>query len=239
LGLFDKLLTKLFLDATAGKIMDALDRRNVQRQITRAAEAPAQALDNYFRNEGLTEEQSTAILEAVQDVIASAGVDAALVASASLDAEKLTTRMLAQHPTPARITEEGLEFSYRMALQIAAEALCNIGSRFAAWEHAAWHRTFDAFDKLVANQEQILAAVGPAGEGSRDERFAHTYRSHILRRFATIDASTFRPASSLVLDLTTVFVEPDILERTLVQPVAYDKTRALEGRLSLADARLC
>jgi hypothetical protein len=69
-----------------------------------------------------------------------------------------------------------------MALQIAAEALCNIGPRFAAWEHAAWHRTFDAFDKLVANQDQILAAVGPAGEGSRDERDAQTYRSHILRR---------------------------------------------------------
>src|SRR6266436_1518694 len=106
-GFFDKLLEKFFLNEAASKIHDALDRRNVQRQIARAAEAPAQTLDNYFRNEGLTAEQSTAILDAVQDVIASARVDAALVASASLDAEKLTTRLLAQRPTPARITEEG------------------------------------------------------------------------------------------------------------------------------------
>jgi hypothetical protein len=236
-GFFDKLLAKLFVTAAASTIRNALDRRNVQRQIARAAEAPAQTLDNYFRNEGLTEEQITTILDSVQDVITSAGVDASMVASASLDAEKLTTMLLTHHPAPGRIREEGIEWPYRMALQIAADALCNIGPQFAAWERAAWHRTFDGIDKLIANQEQILASVGPAGEGSRDERFAHTYRSHILRRLATIDASTFRASSNLLLDLTTVFVQPDVLESTLMQPVSPDQTLTLNPRLSLEEAR--
>src|SRR5881397_2038612 len=91
---FAKLLDKLFFDAVAGTIRNTIDRRHVKRQLERAGDASAQTLYNYFRTEDLTEEQITTILESVQDAITSAGVDAHMVASASLNAEKLTTMLL-------------------------------------------------------------------------------------------------------------------------------------------------
>jgi hypothetical protein len=212
LAFFDKLLEKLFLDAAKEKIMDYLDRRNVERKVSRASEAPAQALEAYFQNEKLAESQVELILNNVQGAITSAGIDAKMLASASLDAEKLTDIILSKQPMPESIKDERLEWPFQMALQIAADTLCNIGPRFSDWEKEAWRRSFEAFDKLLQNQETILQSVGPGGEGSLDERFEHTYRSHILRRLAQIDASTFRVSSSLFLDLTTVFVQPDVIE---------------------------
>ncbi|MEE8301133.1 MAG: NACHT domain-containing protein, partial [Candidatus Tectomicrobia bacterium] len=217
LGFFDTLFTKLFLDAVASKITDAIDRRNVRRQVERAADVPGQTLFSYFRTEGLEDGQISAVLDSVQHTIPNAGVTAGMLASASLNAEKLTTILLDHAPMPTSLQKEGLEWPYRMAVKIAAETLCQIGPRFADWERAKWQRSFAAFDQLLENQDQllenqdqILQAVG-SGEQAEDERFAQTYRAHIVRRLATIDASTFRVASSLALDLTTVFVRPDVL----------------------------
>ena len=117
--------------------------------------------------------------------------------------------------------------------KISAEALCQIGPRFADWEWAAWHRSFDAFDKLLANQEEIIQTIGVDAQGAEDEKFAHTYRSHVLRRLATIDASTLRASSNLMLDLSTVFVQPDVIEA----PSLPEEIEALEQRLSLEEAR--
>ena len=66
-GFFDKLLAKLFVDAAASTIKNVLDIKHVQRQIDRAAEAPAQTLDSFFRNEGVTVLQAA---DETADVIA-------------------------------------------------------------------------------------------------------------------------------------------------------------------------
>ncbi|GAI29995.1 unnamed protein product, partial [marine sediment metagenome] len=209
---FDRLIEGLFLDAVKEKIKDHLDRRNVRRTISRCSEAPAQALEGYFRNEGIDKDKVKMILDEVEQVVKSAGVDARMLASASLSAEKLTETVLSKYPIPQRIKEEELEWPFRMALQITADALCNIATRFSEWEKEAWRTSFEAFDKLLENQQEILRSVGPSGEGSLDDRFAHTYRAHVLRRLARIDASTFRISSSLFLDLTTVFVQPEVVK---------------------------
>jgi hypothetical protein len=235
LAFFDKLLEKLFLDKAKEKIMDSLNRRNVERKISRASDAPAQALEAYFRNENLTEHQTELILNNVQAAIDASNVDAKLLASASLDAEKLTGMILSQNPVPDSITDERLEWPYKMALQIAADTLCTIAPRFSDWEREAWSRNFEGLDKVLENQETILHLVGPGGEGTRDERFEHTYRSYILRRLAQIDASTFRVSSNLFLDLTTVFVQPDVIE--VPKRKRKEKEQLQEQVISLEEAR--
>lgn len=237
LEFFDKLLTGLFLDAIEGKIKDYLDRRNVQRTISRCSEAPAQALESYFRNEGIDKNKEEVILDEVKQAITSAGVDAKMLASASLDAEKLTEMVLSKYPVPQRIKEERLEWPFQMSLQISSDMLCNIGTRFSEWEREAWRRSFEAFDKLLQNQNTILKSVGPGGEGSLDERFSHTYRSHVLRRLAQIDASTFRVSSSLFLDLTTVFVQPDIFKVPKSKKKSKTGKKQHDRVISLEEAR--
>ena len=237
LEFFDKLLTGLFLNAIEGKIKDYLDRRNVQRTISRCSEAPAQALESYFRNEGIDKNKVKVILDEVQQAITSAGVDAKMLASASLDAEKLTEMVLSKYPVSQRIKEERLESPFQMSLQISSDMLCNIGTRFSEWEREAWRRNFEAFDKLSQNQKTILESVGPGGEGSLDVRFSHTYRSHVLRRLAQIDASTFRISSSLFLDLTTVFVQPDILKVPKSKKKSKTGKKQHDRVVSLEEAR--
>lgn len=237
LEFFDKLLTGLFLGAIEGKIKDYLDRRNVQRTISRCSEAPAQALESYFRNEGIDKNKVEVILDEVQQAITSAGVDAKMLASASLDAEKLTEMVLSKYPVSQRIKEERLESPFQMSLQISSDMLCNIGTRFSEWEREAWRRSFEAFDKLLQNQNTILKSVGPGGEGSLDERFSHTYRSHVLRRLAQIDASTFRVSSSLFLDLTTVFVQPDIIKVPKLKKKSKTGKKQHDRVVSLEEAR--
>ena len=178
---FDKLIEKLFLDAVKDKITNYLDRRNVERKISRASELPAQSLEGYFRNEGLEERKVKLILDEVQCAIMSSKIDANLLASASLDAEKLTNMILSKSSMPNVITEEGLDWPFQMALQIAADSLCSIAPRLSDWEKEAWHRSFDAFDKLLENQEAILESIGPGGEGTQDQGFEHTYKSHVLK----------------------------------------------------------
>lgn len=237
IGFFDKLLEKLFFDLAKEKIDDYLARRNVERTISRASEAPAQGLESYFRNEGIDEQKAELILGEVQRAIDAAGVDATTLASASLDPEKLTEIILARYPIPECIRDEQVEWPFQMALRIAADTLCNIGPRFAEWEKEAWRRSFEAFDTLLENQETLLRSVGPGGEGSLDERFAHTYRSHVLRRLAQIDASTLRVSSSLFLDLAAVFVQPDVLP---VSVSRKEEGRATQGQgevLSIEQAR--
>jgi hypothetical protein len=237
-GFFDKLLTGMFVDAAKERIGDYLERRNVARTISRAAEAPGQSLESYFRNEGIGEQRAGLLLDEVQRAIDAAGIDASMLASASLDPEKLTEMILAESPVPQSVRDEGLEWPFEMAVRIAADALCNVGPRFAEWERAAWRRSFDAFDRLLENQEAVLRLVGPGGEGSLDEKFGHTYRSHVLRRLSQIDASTLRVSSSLFLDLAMVFVQPDVL--TLVsadQSLRNGATRA-DTVLSVEDARM-
>ncbi len=235
LTFFDELLKSLFLDSAKEKIQDYLDRRNVERKISGASEAPAQALESFFRNEGLDINNVNLILHFVQKAISSTRVDAKMLASASLDAEKLTSIIMSKYPIPEGIVNEGLEWPYQMALRIAADTLCNIGPRFYEWEKEAWRRNFEAFDKLLQNQEEILKSVGPGGEGSLDERFEHTYRSHVLRRLSQIDASTFRVSSSLFLDLNTVFVQPDV-EKLLPQH-RKQKTKSGDKVISIEEAR--
>jgi hypothetical protein len=217
LALFDAVIGGIFTNLVTEKVKSALDRRNVDQALRRCAEAPAQAMESYFRNERISERVADLIILEVQRAVEASAVSAASLASASLNAEKLTERLLASYDMPESIEEEGMEWPFRMAVQITAEALCNIGPRFAEWEREAWRRSFDSFDRLLENQERILSYVGPSSEGTLDERFAHTYRSHVLRRLAQIDAATCRPSSSLFLDLTTVFVEPDIIEGDATQ----------------------
>ncbi len=235
-GILDKIIQKMFLDTVTKKIKDALDKRNVQRTISRSAEAPARALEGYFYNENITKNKAQMILSEVQLSIDAAGINAKLLAAASLNAEKLTEIILTKYPIPQNIQEEQLEWPYKMAIQITADALCNIGPRFAEWEKETWRRSFEAFDKLLKNQEEILTAVGPGGQGTQDDRFAHTYRSHILRRLAQIDASTFRVSSSLFLDLTTVFVQPEVIINPTTKKRVKGK-RAQEGPISIEEAR--
>jgi predicted NACHT family NTPase len=237
LEFFDKLLEKLFLDAFKEKIKDYLERRNVQRTISRCSDVAAQALENYFLNEGICKKKVEVILDEVQQLITLAGVDAKMLTSASLDAEKLTDMILSKYPIPQRIKEEGLVWPFQMALQISSDTLCNIGTRFSEWEKEAWRRSFEAFDKLLQNQEKILESVGPGGEGSLDDRFSHTYRSHVLRRLAQIDASTFRVSSSLFLDLTTVFVQPNIIKVPKLKKKSKTGKKQYNRVVSLEEAR--
>ncbi len=73
LKFLDKLFEALFLDAIKGKITDYLDRRNVERTISRCSEAPAQALESYFRNEGISNDKVEVILDEVRQAVTSAG----------------------------------------------------------------------------------------------------------------------------------------------------------------------
>jgi energy-coupling factor transporter ATP-binding protein EcfA2 len=237
LTFFDKLLEKLFLDAAKEKIKDYLDRRNVERKISLASEAPARILEGYFRNERLDDGRAEIILDEVQRAIDSAGVDARMLASASLDADKLTSLILSEYPIPEKIKEPGLEWPFQMALQISADTLCNIGPRFSDWEKETWRRSFEAFDKLLQNQETILQTIGPGGEGTLDEGFENTYRSHVLRGLTRIDASTLRVSSSLFLDLTTVFVQPDVIEIPKSKRRKRSKERQVDKVISLEEAR--
>jgi len=212
LKFFEELLMAVFVETARDKISGALKRRNVELTVARSAMAPSQVMDTYFRSESIDASHVEWILEDARAAIEEAAVDAGTLASASLSAEKLTEDILAKSPVPERLIEAGLEWPFQMALRISADALCNIGPRFADWERAAWRRSFDAFDKMVQNQEEILRVLGPGGQGTADERFAHTYRSHVLRRLAQVDAATFRVSSSLFLDLSAVFVQPDVSE---------------------------
>ncbi len=237
LEFLDKLLESLFLDEIKRKITDYLDRRNVERTISRCSEAPAQALESYFHNEGIDKEKVKIILEELQQAITSAKVDAKMLASASLNSEKLVETILSKYPIPEKIQEKQLEWPFQMALQISADALCNIGPRFNEWDREAWRRNFEAFDKLLQNQEAILQAVGPGGEGSLDKRFEHTYRSHILRRLAQIDASTLRVSSSFFLDLTTVFVQPEVIRVPKSKKKSKSIEKVTDRIVSLEEAR--
>lgn len=242
LNFFDKLVEKCFLDGAAKKITDALDARNVKRQISKAAEMPAQMLANYFSPEGLNETQIHAVLASIEDAIDNADITAKMLASTSLDAEKLTRLLLDKYPTPTSLQAEGLEWPYRMALKISAESLCHIGTRFADWECAAWSRTFDAFDRLAENQEGILKNqeeiqknLGPSFEGAEDKRFAQNYRAHIVRRLGIIDGSTLRVSSALAVDLPMVFVQPDVMESTPLD--IGEELASLEQLAPLEEAR--
>lgn len=235
--LFDKLFEEFFLDATLNKIKDCIDQRNVKRTIQKCADAPAQALESYFRNEGLSQNKVEIILYELQQAINSIKIDAKILTSASLDAAKLTEIILAKHTISEVIKEEQLEWPFHMALQISADSLCNIGPRLAEWEKEAWRKSFEAFDKLMQNQESILKLVGPGGEGSLDDRFEHTYRSHILRRLSQIDASTLRVSSSLFLDLKSVFVEPDVIKLLKSVKSSRGKKGDKEKMASLEEAR--
>ncbi len=234
---FDKLLGNLFSDIINEKIKNSLDRRNVSRTISQCSEAPAQALESYFRNESIKKEKVTIILEEINQLISLTKVDAKILASASLDAEKLTEMILSKNPISQRIKEEGLEWPFKMALQISSDSLCSIGTRFHNWESEAWRRNFEEFDKLKQNLEKILESVGPGGEGSLDDRFTHTYRSHILRRLARIDASTFGISSSLFLDLTTVFVQPNIMKVHKLKKDNKSGNKHVKKVASLEEAR--
>ena len=234
LGFFDELLKSLFIDTVKNKITSYLDRRNVERVISRASETPAQTLEGYFKNENIAQEKVEFLLEIIRGTISAANIDAKMLASASLDAEKLTNIILNSQPIPKEIKEDELEWQYQMAIQIIADALCNIGPRFSNWEREAWSRSFDSFDKLLESQEIILKSVGPGGEGTLDDRFEHTYKSHILRKLAQIDASTFRVSSSLFLDLTTVFVEPNV---TRVEKSNANLEATVESITTLEEAR--
>ena len=119
LKFFDKLLEKLFLDPAAAKMTNAIDARNVRRQINQAADIPAQTLSGYFQTEGLEEGQITAIFLGVEEAITRAEVNADMLASVSLDAEKLTTMLLDTSPLPVSLQQEDLDFPYRMALKIS------------------------------------------------------------------------------------------------------------------------
>jgi hypothetical protein len=235
LGFFDKLLESLFMDSVKGKIANYLDRRNVERIISRASEIPAQALEAYFHNENIKEQKVELLLIELQNIILSAQIGAKLLASASLDPEKLTDIILSEFSMPQGVEEEGMQWQFRMALQIVCDTLCNIGPRFANWEKEAWSRNFDAFDKLLENQQTIIKAVGPGGEGTLDERFEHTFKSHVLRKLAQIDASTFRVSSSLFLDLTTVFVEPYVI--AVNKPSETNSPEEHEIMITLEEAR--
>ncbi len=63
---FDKTIGPLFLNVAAAKITNTFDRRNVEREISRAAEAPAQMLHDYFQNERLEQDKVAWILEDVR-----------------------------------------------------------------------------------------------------------------------------------------------------------------------------
>ncbi|ALB47806.1 NACHT domain-containing protein [Clostridium beijerinckii] len=212
---FEKLLEKIFLDEIKGKIKNLLDKRNVMRTISECCEAPAQVLESYFRNEKVDELSVEMIMEFIRESINSIGIDSKILASTSLNPEKLCDEIISQYPIPKRIIEENLEFPCRMALRICTDTLCSIGPRFSEWEREAWRRNFSEFDKLQKKQDEILKLLGTSGEGSSDQRFENTYKSHILRKMTTIDASTLRVSSKLFLDLTKVFVEPDVINMSI------------------------
>lgn len=231
----DVLLGSMFSRFIDNNIKNYLDRKYVERTISRCADIPAQALDDYFRNESISPSNAQLILDNVQEAIDKADINAKLITNASLDAGKLTDIILTKYTIPEPIINTELQWPFRMALQIAADTLCNIGPRMSEWEREAWRHNFEAFDKLLEKQEAILQSLGPGGQGSEDNRFAHTYRSHILRRLAQIDASTLRVSSSLFLDLSTVFVQPDVVVTPPRSKKKKDKNHT--ALASLAEAR--
>lgn len=231
----DGIFADIFTSQTKAKIGNYLDRRNVERTISRCAEAPAQSIESYFVNENIGEEKAKLVLDEVRKAIKTSHIDARMLAESSLNAEKLTGIILSKYPIPKNVRDEGLEYPFQMALQISSDSLCNVGVRFAEWEKEAWRRTYDSLDKLLQNQDEILRIVGPAGEGSADERFARIYRSHLLRGLARIDASTFRVSSSLFLDLSTVFVQSDVVAAR--GKSQSEKTSKNEQFASLEEAR--
>lgn len=233
----DRILGGLFFDSVKDKIKDVLNKRNVKRIISQCAEYGAKSLVSYFKNEKISKSNAELILKEVQKAIDTIGVDAKLLASTSLNSEKLTNMILSDYQIPVTIRKQKLEKAFQMVLQISADILCGIGPRFSEWEREAWRRNFEELDKLLEKQEEILEAVGPGGRGSQDERFSHTYRSHVLRKMANIDASTFRVSSNLFLDLSTVFVPPEILE---IKKVSEEMDGGLgeNGKvITLAEAR--
>ncbi|MFN6570680.1 NACHT domain-containing protein [Dendronalium sp. ChiSLP03b] len=237
IGFFEKLLGGVILAPVKDKIGNYLNQRNVERKIGECADVAGQLLDNYFQSEKLTKIRVELVLYEVQQAINVSQINAELLASASLKPEKLVNQILEKYPVPQSIKEEGLEFPFENALQVSAERLCEVALSFADWEKEGWKRNFDGIDKILEKLNEIIDKIGSGGEGY-DETFENQYyRSYLLRKLARIDASTLRASSSVSLDLTTVFVEPDVISISKLFQGQETKAQQIECLISLEDER--
>jgi hypothetical protein len=211
LAFFDELLQNLFIDVVNEKIHDILEKRQVERTITRCSDGPSQALESYFRNEELSEENINEILIEIKNSIIISKLSAKIFTSIPINAEKFSESIITEYGVPSNIREKKLEWPFKMTLQIVCYSLCEIGVCLSEWEKEGWRKDFEAFDKLFKNQELNLATLGPGGEGTLDERFERIYKSFILRRFSQIDTATLRFSSNLFVRLLAIFVQPDVV----------------------------
>ncbi|BAY74729.1 signal transduction protein [Nostoc linckia NIES-25] len=237
IGFFEKLLAGVILAPVKDKIGDIIKQRNVVRKIGECADVAGQLLDNYFQGEKLSESQVELVIYEVQQAIHLSKINAELLASVSLKPEKLFDHILEKYPIPQSIREEKLEYLFEMALQVSAERLCEVALSFADWEKQGWKRNFDGIDKILEKLNEIIDKIGSGGEGG-DEKFENLYyRSYLLRKLARIDASTLRPSSTVSLDLTTVFVEPDVISISRLFQVQENEAQKIDCLISLENER--
>lgn len=221
---FESIFGSIFITPISAKIKNHLDKRNLERSLEHCADNASQTLENYYLNEKITKKKVDFILSEIRSVIYKSKIDAEQLALVSLDEEKLVDYILSEYPISESIKEEGLDGPYRMTLKITASILCDIGPSFKDWEKESWRRNFKAFDKVIKNQEEILELIGPGGKGSVSDRFINTYKSHILRRFSIIDASTLSFIPGLLLELSNIFIKPYVsvipeVEKDIVENV--------------------
>ncbi|MCF2146182.1 NACHT domain-containing protein [Desmonostoc muscorum LEGE 12446] len=237
IGFFEKVLGGIILAPVKDKIGDIIKQRNVERKIGECADVAGQLLDNYFQGEKLSEGQVELVIYEVQQAIHLSNINAELLASVSLKPEKLFDHILGKYPIPQSIREEKLEYLFEMALQVSAERLCEVALSFTDWEKQGWKRNFDGIDKILEKLNEIIDKIGSGGE-SGDEKFENLYyRSYLLRKLARIDASTLRASSSVSLDLTTVFVEPDVISISKLFQVQENEAQKIDCLISLENER--
>ncbi|MDQ1350466.1 MAG: hypothetical protein QG657_768, partial [Acidobacteriota bacterium] len=231
---FDALFQRVFSDNFKAQVPVLRKLQEVSRQVQESADAASQSLSRFFLNRQLTEEQVTEILDCF------AGLDKFLnpenIGNPNVTPEEVVEKILAGLPCPASLQLSGHGAVFRIALHSIIQVLMLVGPVMVEWRKLNFSSTFELPRRIINRLNQIseqMNLLGRSGQDAADERYELLHRDYLLQRFHRVEAGTVRMTTNLNVDLSELFVMPNVKVRPL--PGKSNDEDALPGKLSLMD----
>jgi len=210
-GLITKAIAAVLIDPAKEAALGFYERRSLQREVERAADAASKTLVRFFQGEGIDLALVQQCAEAAQEAVRRSRIDADALAASALNVAHVAALLAETGVRPPDTREEVVERAYAMILESCANTLVRLAPAFKEWERAAYAHTSQALDEAVSSLESLhdkvdqLAAGLPRGQ---TDRFVDAYRRFVMTHHDKLEAGTLRMASTWPLDLRTLFVPP-------------------------------
>jgi hypothetical protein len=216
---YNALFERIFFTPFAARIRERRRRDAVRFQVLEAAAATSQSLERFFAGQRLAADAVSCILGGLESATDSLTLEQ--IGNPITPPESIVEDLLKRQT--ARSTQEAV---YRVALYSVVQGLMQIGPVMAEWQKTGFPATFELSRRVIARLNAIseqLGVLGSAGMEAADERYELLYRDYLSQRFNRVEAGTVRMTTNLSVDLSELFVMPNVLERSLdVEPGAPD-----------------